>query len=55
MYNIQGYRYYGAMRLLTFDPTARTIAVASFSPYRGEPLEPIDEYGPLDFVLADAF
>lgn len=55
MYNIQGYRYYGAMRLLTFDPAARTIAVASFSPYRGEPLEPIDEYGPLDFVLADAF
>lgn len=55
MYNIQGYRYYGAIRLLTFDPAARTIAVASFSPYRGEPLEPIDEYGPLDFVLTDAF
>lgn len=55
MYNIQGYRYYGAMRLPAFGPVARTIAVASFSPYRGEPLEPIDEYGPLDFTLADAF
>lgn len=55
MYNIQGADYYGAMRLLRFDPVAESITVTSLSPYLDRPLEPVEAYGPLDFVLEDAF
>lgn len=62
MYNMQStqyYRpngeYYATMRLLRFDPAARSIEVISFSPGREGPLPPLDGFGPLDFVIEDAF